>query len=124
MPPTGPSALPPKRPITILASIAVCMLWYPGALFAQQDIRNLSGTVTDRQHEPLRGAVVQVQEEGTQIVASYITDRQGHYRFRHLRGSTDYLVWATYRNQKSKEKTISQFDARHNVKIDLIIKLE
>jgi hypothetical protein len=124
MPTTGPSATQATRPITLLKRTAFILLLHSGVLIAQQNIHNLSGTVTDHSHEPLRGAVVQVQEGGTQNVTSYITDQHGHYRFQHLKGSTDYLVWATYRDHKSKEKSISQFDTKQDVTVDLTIDLE
>jgi hypothetical protein len=124
MPTTEPNAMRSRRPITLFQRTAIILLLHSGALIGQPNIHNLSGTVTDHGHEPLRGAVVQVQEGGTQNVASYITDQHGHYRFRHLKGNTDYSVWATYRDHKSKEKSISQFDTKQDVTVDLTIDME
>jgi len=57
--------------------------------------KNLSGTVTDHQHEPLKGAVVQVENDVTMGVVSYITSRDGKYSFKRLDGDTDYRLWST-----------------------------
>ncbi|WP_182275741.1 carboxypeptidase-like regulatory domain-containing protein [Granulicella sp. 5B5] len=92
------------------------------ALFAQIGVnprtRELSGTVTDHQHEPLRGAVVKLQEGDTPNIVSYITGQDGRYRFRRLNGNTDYRVWVTFRERTSKSKSISKFDEQMNKVID------
>ncbi len=96
----------------------------PGSeLRAQRSFRTLQGTVTDRHHEPLKGAVVEVENQSTHGVLSYITDQSGRYSFKRLGGDTDYSVWSTYRGQHSKTRTLSLFDAHATKKIDLTIKL-
>lgn len=45
--------------------IASLLLFGPHTVLAQHPLRNLSGMVTDQHHEPLRGAVVQVENEVT-----------------------------------------------------------
>ena len=105
------------------AILALCLLSFMSVLSAQDTLRNLTGTVFDHQHEPLRGAVVQVENETTHNVVSYITDRTGHYSFKRLQGNSDYNVWATYRDQRSKTKTLSGFNSHQEVTIDLEIDL-
>jgi hypothetical protein len=92
--------------------------------YAQRGTRTLRGTVTDRHHEPLKGAVVQAQNEQTGAVTSYITDRQGSYSFKHMSQNDDYKVWATYRRQRSSSREISHFDSKPEKVIGLTIKLE
>jgi hypothetical protein len=100
---------------------AGCLLCGPSAV-AQHAIRSLTGTVTDGHHEPLKGAVVQVHDEGTDAVMSYITDRTGTYSFKRLDPDVDYGVWAMFRSRRSATKEISRFDSHPHKVINLIIK--
>ena len=93
-------------------------------LYAQQALRDLSGSVADAHREPLRGAVVYLENEATHSVLTFITDRSGRFSFKRLQSDVDYDVWATFRNQNSKRKTLSQFNTHVNPAITLVIKLE
>jgi hypothetical protein len=78
--------------------------------------------VQDRHHEPLNGAVVEIENENTKGVISYITDRSGRYNFKRIQGEVDYRVWFIYRGQRSGAKELSQFDAHPNATINLTVK--
>ena len=80
----------------------------------------LPGTVQDGGHEPLRGAVVQMEAAGTLVIQSYVTDERGEYHFRNMSSDTDYTLWATFRGNKSKTQALSKFDH----KLDRVIPLE
>jgi hypothetical protein len=110
----------PKRLIlTIATAILLCAL--PG--FAQQHtLRDLSGTVTDQSHEPIRGAVVQLQNSGSDSVMTYLTDAKGQYEFKRLDGESDYTVWVVYRNRHTPSRSISKFDSHLQKVIDFEIK--
>ncbi len=110
-----------RAAVTLLAGVA--LLWFPSELHAEHHYRDLEGTVRDRHHEPLKGAVVQVEDQNTHGVLSYITDQSGRYSFKRLQSDTDYSVWSTYRGRRSKTKTLSLFDVRVAKKIDLVVKL-
>ena len=90
---------------------------------AQPTPRDLTGTVTDRHHEPLAGAVVQVHDENTDSVISYITPRTGRYSFKRLSSDDDYTVVAIYRGYRSKSHNLSKFDSKTNPEIRLVIKM-
>ena len=90
---------------------------------AQQMGRTLTGIVTDRHHEPLAGAIVQVHSESTLTVVSYIADRDGHYVFKHLSPDDDYDVFATYRGVRSKARRLSKFDSKPDRELHLVIRL-
>lgn len=75
----------------------------------------------DRQHEPLRGAVVEVHSEATGTVVSYLTTETGQYSFKRLEGDLDYTVWATWRGRRSPVKNLSSFDSKTDPVIDLQI---
>ncbi len=94
------------------------------ALQGQQALRDLIGTVQDGHHEPLRGAVVYLENEATHNVVTYITDRSGHFSFKRIQTDVDYDVWAIYRGQDSKRKTLSQFNTHPDPSITLVIKPE
>jgi hypothetical protein len=108
----------------VLAAVAVTIGLFPFAtsLLGQPTFRNLTGTVQDRHHEPLKGAVVQIENEDTKNVISYLTDRSGRYSFKRLAGETDYHVWFTYRGQQSKIRELSQFNDHHDATINLVVK--
>ncbi len=110
-----------RAAVALLAGMA--LLWLPSELRGQTHYRDIEGTVRDRHHEPLKGAVVQVEDENTHGVLSYITDQSGRYSFKRLQSDTDYSVWSTYRGRRSKTKTLSLFDVRVAKKIDLVVKL-
>jgi protocatechuate 3,4-dioxygenase beta subunit len=85
--------------------------------------RNITGSVHDGGNEPLRGAVVQVEQEGTLVIQSYVTDERGLYHFRNLSSGTDYQVWATFRGHHSKHFELSKFDKKPDREIALVIDL-
>jgi hypothetical protein len=103
-------------------SVMIGSLLWAIPLAGQPTLRSLSGTVQDRQHEPLEGAVVEIENENTKSIISFITDRSGRYGFKRLEGEVDYHVWFTYRGQRSKVRELSQFDDHQNAKINLVIR--
>ena len=111
-------ALIPRFALVILA---LCL----SATFghAQNTLRNLSGTVTDPEHEPLKGAVVEVENQTTHSVVSYITNETGRYSFKRLSGDTDYSIWATFRGHQTKPRTLSFFDTKPNPTLDIVVHL-
>ena len=103
--------------------ITGCLLFAASAL-AQNTFRTLSGTVSDQHHEPLAGAVVEVQNVADNTVISYITDKAGHFEFRRLNSGADYNFWATYRTHRSKSEYLSKFNSKTAPVTNLEIKLE
>ncbi|HXM09487.1 MAG TPA: carboxypeptidase-like regulatory domain-containing protein [Terriglobales bacterium] len=83
--------------------------------------RLLSGKVLDGADSPLPNAVVYLTDTHTRSVKTYIVGADGSYRFPGLQPSIDYEVYAQYDNRKSHTKTVSQFDDRPQVYIDLKI---
>ena len=57
----------------------------------------------------------------TRAVKTYIVGPDGTYRFPALTTSVDYEVYAQYEGGKSDVKSVSQFDDRSQVYIDLKI---
>lgn len=83
--------------------------------------RLLLGKVLDPQDNPLPDAVVYVTNTRTRAVKTYIVGADGTYRFPALSAAVDYEVYAQYKGRKSDAKSVSQFDDRSQVYIDLKI---
>jgi len=83
--------------------------------------RTLSGRVLDRQDAPLVNAVVYLTNTRTRSVKTYIVGGDGAYRFPSLSPNIDYEVYAQFNGHKSDTKTVSQFDNRQQVNINLKI---
>ncbi len=81
--------------------------------------RLLTGRVTDRQDNPLSDAVVYLSNPRTRAVKTFIVGADGIYRFPALSPNIDYEVYAQYKGKKSDTKTVSQFDNRQQVNINL-----
>ena len=112
-----------KMPGRLALTVAL-LLASSSPLAAQSIGRTLTGIVTDRQHEPLSGAVVQVQDQANGSVVSYLTNTSGQYSFKRLGLNSDYSVWATYRKHKSKVKQMSHFDSKAAKVVNLMITLD
>jgi hypothetical protein len=83
--------------------------------------RLLTGKVTGKQEQPLPNAVVYLSNTRTRAVKSFIVGQDGIYRFPALSPNIDYEVYAQHEGHKSDTKTVSQFDTRPSVNINLRI---
>jgi Carboxypeptidase regulatory-like domain len=81
--------------------------------------RLLFGKVLDPQDNPLPDAVVYLTNTRTRSVKTYIVGSDGTYRFPALSTAIDYEVYAQYKGRKSDTKSVSQFDDRSQVYVDL-----
>jgi hypothetical protein len=85
-------------------------------------VKQLQGKVFNASDAALSGAIVYLENSRNNDIKSYITETDGGYHFANLSADTDYTVWAAFKGKKSAVKTISSFDSRKNVFIDLHIK--
>jgi hypothetical protein len=83
--------------------------------------RLLTGRVVNHEDAPIPGAVVYLANTRTRAVKTFIAGQDGVYRFPALSPNVDYEVYAQYKDQKSDTKTVSQFDARPQLTINLRI---
>src|SRR5439155_456085 len=81
--------------------------------------RLLTGKVTGKQDQALVNAVVYLSNTRTRAVKSFIVGPDGVYRFPALSPNIDYEVYAQHEGHKSDTKTVSQFDTRPSVNINL-----
>ena len=106
---------------TLLLTMAVSL---PLSHADDQDfgLKNLQGKVFDAKDTPISGAIVYLQNSRNNDVKTFISGNDGAYRFAALSADTDYSVWAAYKGKKSPTKSVSSFDTRKQVFIDLHIK--
>ncbi len=86
--------------------------------------RLLTGKVVDKQDAPLASSVVYLANTRTRAVKTFIVGQDGMYRFPALSPNVDYEVYAQYKDRKSDTKTVSQFDTRPTVNINLKIDMK
>lgn len=116
-----------SRPLRT-ASLLACALLLAMALTAaaadkkdKNQGRLLLGKVLDQQDNPVPNSIVYLTNSRTHAVKTYIIGPDGTYRFPGLSATVDYEVYAQYNNRKSDTKSVSQFDDRSQVYIDLKI---
>lgn len=85
----------------------------------QDKSRLLTGKVIDGNDSPLPNAVVYLTNTHDHSVKTYIVGPEGTYRFPALQPTVDYELYALYEKRRSHTKTVSQFDDRQQVYIDL-----
>ena len=90
----------------------------------QDKTRLLTGKVMDGGDNPLPNAVVYLTNTRDHSVKTYIVGPEGTYRFPALQPTIDYEVYAQYEKRRSHTKTVSQFDDRQQVYIDLKIEVK
>jgi len=83
--------------------------------------RTLTGTVLDKSDKPIPNAIVYLKNTKTLAIKTYIAQADGAYRFPELALNVDYEVYAQKAGDKSKTKTLSQFDDREKPNINLQI---
>jgi len=83
--------------------------------------RLLTGKVIDGSDSALPNAVVYLTNTRDHSVKTYIVGPEGTFRFPALQPNIDYEVYAQFDKRRSHTKTVSQFDNRTQVYIDLKI---
>jgi hypothetical protein len=108
------------------AVVLLVVMWLIGLAAVAEPFRQkgdnsriLTGRVTDKQDGPLSNAVVYLTNTRTRSVKTYIVGQDGAYRFPSLSPNIDYEVYAQFNGKKSDTKTVSQFDNRTQVTINL-----
>jgi hypothetical protein len=79
----------------------------------------LTGKVLDKHDSPVVSAVVYITNTRTRTIKTYIVGPDGAYRFPALSPDIDYEIYAQFNGHKSDTKTLSQFDNRSQINIDL-----
>lgn len=110
-----------KKSLIVVLTLLVASFTAYGEPFQKKgdNSRVLQGRVTDRQDGVLANAVVYLTNTRTRAVKTYIVGQDGEYRFPSLSPNIDYEVYAQFNGHKSDSKTVSQFDNRPQVNINL-----
>jgi len=106
---------------TAILLFLVCMLATAAGLAQSGTARSVEGKVY-AQSAPLSSAVVYLQDTKTNNIKSFISTQDGSYRFGQLSSDIDYQLWAEFKGKKSDKKTISSFNSKKQLVIDLHIK--
>ncbi len=83
--------------------------------------RIVHGRVEDKAGAVVKGAVVYLKDNRSSQVKSAISLDDGTFRFVQLSLNSDYELWAQLGAVKSKTKSISSFDSKSDITIDLKI---
>ena len=87
----------------------------------EAQLRTVRGIVIDKSENPISGSVVFLKNTRTNSVRSNYTDDTGSYRFSGLDPNADYEVHAEKEGAKSPTRTISSFDGRKEIDLNLKI---
>lgn len=113
--------------VIVACALFVALASLPAAAADKKDKqvgKLLYGKVLDTQDNPLADAVVYLTNTRNRAVKTYIVGQDGSYRFPALNSATDYEVYAQYKGKKSDAKSVSQFDDRSQVYLDLKVNLK
>jgi len=110
--------------VVLLMGLAVATLPADAKDKSGDSGRLLTGRVVDKQDAPLPSSVVYLANTRSRAVKTFIVGQDGTYRFPALSPNVDYEVYAQYKDRKSDTKTVSQFDTRPTVNINLKIDMK
>jgi hypothetical protein len=104
------------------AILSAATVLLPAASAQNFGLKNVQGKVLDAKDAPINGAIVYLENKRNDDIKTFVSTSNGSYRFADLAADTDYALWAADQGRKSGQKTISSFDTRKVVNIDLKIK--
>jgi len=84
--------------------------------------RTILGITIDDAGKPVVGATVFLKNVKTHNVKSFTTQSGGAFRFAQVGMVDDYEVWAEHGKAKSAVKTVSSFDSRKEMSMELKLK--
>ncbi len=84
-------------------------------------LRTVRGIVSDKEEKPLANSIVFLKNLRTNAVRSSFADADGSYKFSGLDPNVDYEVHAELDGEKSSAKTVSSFDNRKDITLNLRI---
>jgi len=109
--------------IAYVGVVLLVFAWIAAAQDSKKEspLRTVRGTVTDKSETPLPNSVVFLKNLRTNAVRSSFADADGNYRFSGLDPNVDYEVHAELEGAKSLVKTVSSFDSRKEITLNLKI---
>jgi hypothetical protein len=87
----------------------------------EASLKSVRGLVTDKAESPIAAGVVFLKNMRSNAIRSYISDDAGNYRFSGLDPNVDYEIHAEKDGAKSQTRTISSFDSKREIVLNLKI---
>ncbi len=84
--------------------------------------RNIIGRVFDEHGKPVSEATVFLKNLKTRSLRSFSSTADGTYQFVQIGMVDDYEIWAEKADRKGPIRTVSSFDSRKQLTIDLKLK--
>jgi hypothetical protein len=106
-------------PLFVLLFFAVVMAGDTQDKKKDAELRTVHGSVIDSSQNPVATSVVYLKNVRTQAIKTHIADDAGTYRFSGLDPNVDYEIHAERGDLMSPLKTISSFDSRKDIEINL-----
>ena len=117
-----------KLCLVVALVLLTCGAWAPAVTAASwadpaqgPQLRTLQGVVL-RNNQPVAEAITYLKNTRTLAVKTYITGKDGSFRFSSLSPDVDYEVYAEKDGKRSDTKTLSSFDSRKVANFTLHIK--
>ncbi|MGC1107938.1 MAG: carboxypeptidase-like regulatory domain-containing protein [Candidatus Acidiferrales bacterium] len=113
--------------ITSSVALVFVVLVLSGVSIRAQDgrdrsqLRTVHGNVMDKDQNPIASGIVYLRNKKTNNVKTQISDSEGHYQFSGLDPNVDFEIHAEFKHRKSSKHTISSFDSRNDIEINLAI---
>lgn len=109
-----------------ICCLAIAFLFFANIAVAQDkkreaQLRTVRGQVLDKSDNPVSSSVVFLKNMRTNSVRSSYTDETGLYRFSGLDPNADYELHAEKEGAKSQTRTVSSFDGRKDIVLNLKI---
>src|SRR5580658_1251721 len=112
----------PKRFLFVTAVLALaCIAAFGQDAKREAQLRTVHGIVQDKSENLVSESVVFLKNTRTNVVRSSYTDTTGKYRFSGLDPNADYEVHAEKEGYKSATRTVSSFDSRKDITLNLKI---
>jgi len=114
-----------RRLVLISAAVLLLSSFFYAQLFGGKKAddpsapRNLTGTIFDKADHIVPNAIVSLKNTRSLSVTTFISEKDGSYRFNNLSPNIDYEIRAESEGRKSPVKTLSSFDTRKQPHINL-----
>jgi hypothetical protein len=86
--------------------------------------REVQGNVVSRSDAPLADAIVYLKNNRTMAIKTFITGKDGKFRFPSLVQNVDYTLYAERKGKRSDTRTLSEFDSRPSSTVNLRIEAD
>jgi hypothetical protein len=109
-----------------LFCLGIMFMLFASVMVAQDakheaQLRTVHGIIAGKSEAPVASAVVFLKNTRSNVVRSYISDEAGNYRFSGLDLNADYEIHAEKDGATSSIRTVSSFDSKKDLVVNLKI---